>query len=153
MLNRIPLALFSWGLLSAIDTYAQPPKYFPAEDARTEILANTNRKPAGRMHNRVLSISLEAREGLWYPETKDGPGLSVQAFAEKGRPLSIPGPLIRVIEGTEIRASIHNAISASTLVMHGFHPRPGDPKDTFEIPSGETREVRFKAGAAGTYYY
>jgi hypothetical protein len=57
---------------------------WPASSARVpgelpEIAVNDNRSPQGRLHDRVLTIDLEAREGTWYPEDKDGPGLRVQA--------------------------------------------------------------------------
>jgi manganese oxidase len=135
------------GSVSARSGEARVPEVLP------EILANTNRKPAGQLRNGVLTIKLEARTGSWYPETKDGPSLTVQAFAEEGHALQIPAPLVRVSEGTEIRAIIRNSISGATLVMHGFHTRPGEAKDSLEVPSGQAREVRFKAGAAGTYFY
>ena len=153
MLKRTVRILLALALLPIADAGAQSIGSLPPKEPTAEIVANTNRKSAGRLRDRVLTIKLEARTGLWYPETKDGPALLVHAFAEQGAPLQIPGPLIRVPAGTEIRATIHNSISASTLVMHGFHSRPGDPKDTFEVAPGESREMRFKAGAAGTYYY
>ena len=118
-----------------------------------EILANDNRSPAGQLRDGVLTIVLEARTGIWYPEEKDGPGLDVQAFAEPGKALQIPGPLIRVPEGTEIHATVRNTIPNATLGIHGLHTRPGDPKDTINLAPGSTREVRFKAGSPGTYYY
>ncbi len=52
------------------------------EKSLPEITANDNRLPAGRLHNGVLTIGLEVRTGIWYPEERDGPGLQVQAFAE-----------------------------------------------------------------------
>jgi manganese oxidase len=119
----------------------------------SEVKANENRLPCGRLTDGVLTIDLEARVGLWYPEERDGPALEVQAFAEAGRPLEIPGPMIRVPEGTEISVHIRNAIPGATLVIHGLHTRPGSPDDTVQLASGERREVRFRTGKAGTYYY
>jgi len=118
-----------------------------------EITANDNRLPQGRLHNGVLTVELEAREGRWYPELHDGPGLRVQAFAESGRSPQIPGPLIRVPEGTEISVNIRNAIRGTSLVVHGLHAHPGNPDDTVQLTPGERREVRFRAGTPGTYYY
>ncbi|MEJ7829782.1 MAG: hypothetical protein WKF91_16350, partial [Segetibacter sp.] len=63
---------------------------------------------------------------MWYPETHDGNGIRVHAFAERGKPLQVPGPLIRVPEGTENRATIHNLIVGLPLVLHGFYSRPGN---------------------------
>jgi FtsP/CotA-like multicopper oxidase with cupredoxin domain len=116
------------------------------------IHANDNRTPAGRLSRKRLHLELEAREGLWFPETQDGPGIPVQAFAERGKPLSIPGPLIRIPEGTHIRVAVRNAL-AMKLTLHGFHARPGEAASTIEIAPGERREIEFEAGTPGTYYY
>src|SRR6202047_89334 len=118
-----------------------------------EIMANDIRLPHGSLKDGVLTIELEAREGTWYPEQRDGPGLRVQVFAEPGRSPEIPGPLIRVSEGTEIRVTVRNAIPGATLVIHGLHTRPGNPDETIPLAPGERREVRFRTGKAGTYFY
>jgi manganese oxidase len=118
-----------------------------------EIEANDNRLARGNLTNGVLTIELEVREGIWFPEQHDGPGLHVQAFAETGRPPEIPGPLIRVPQGTEIQIKIRNTISGAPLVLHGLDTRPGNSADTIQLAPGEQREVRFRADAPGTYYY
>jgi FtsP/CotA-like multicopper oxidase with cupredoxin domain len=120
--------------------------------APSEIRANDNRHAAGLMSGRRLHIDLEAREGLWYPETHDGPAIRVQAFAERGKALQVPGPLIRVPEGTRIRATVRNLL-AEKLVLHGLHSRPGDGQAVIELAPGERRKIEFDAGAPGTYYY
>jgi manganese oxidase len=120
--------------------------------APSEIRANDNRHAAGLLSGRRLLIELEAREGLWYPETHDGPAIRVQAFAERGKALQVPGPLIRVPEGTRIRATVRNLL-AEKLVLHGLHSRPGDGKAIIELARGERRKIEFDAGAPGTYYY
>jgi manganese oxidase len=122
-------------------------------DSLEEIFSNDNRKPAGHLKDGVLYLNLEARTGIWYPETHDGSGLRVHAFAEESKPLQLPGPLIRVAEGTEIRATIRNLIVGLPLVLHGFFARPGNPRDSVVIPYGQTYKVQFKAGVAGTYFY
>ncbi len=125
----------------------QPESNFP------EILANQNRSFAGELREGVLTVELEARTGLWYPEEREGPGLEVQAFAEPGRSLQIPGPLIRAPEGTEIHISVRNSIPGATLVVHGLCTRPANSDETLGIPPSATREVHFKVGTPGTYYY
>jgi FtsP/CotA-like multicopper oxidase with cupredoxin domain len=122
-------------------------------DSLEEILINDNRQPAGELLNGILYLSLEARTGIWYPETHDGTGLRVHAFAEAGKPLQLPGPLIRVPQGTEIRVKVHNSIEGTSLVLRGFYSRPGNPNDSVAIAYGQTYEVQFKTGAAGTYLY
>src|SRR5262249_2788698 len=123
------------------------------EERLPKIAVSDNRVPRGRLHNGVLALDLEAREGIWYPEERDGPGLRVQAFAERDHPPEIPGPIIRVPEGMEILVNLRNAIPGATLVIHGVHTRPGKPDDIIQLAPGERREVRFRAGAPGTYYY
>jgi FtsP/CotA-like multicopper oxidase with cupredoxin domain len=116
------------------------------------INANSNQALAGHLEHGVLKIQLETAVGNWYPEEDDGPAFQVAAFRETGSPLLTPGPLIRVPEGTEIRASVHNRLD-QPLTLHGFHARPGDAKNVVVIASDETRELVFQAGAPGTYLY
>jgi FtsP/CotA-like multicopper oxidase with cupredoxin domain len=100
----------------------------------------------------VLTIDLELTPGDWYPEADDGASMKVDAFAEKGRSPQIPGPMIRVPQGTEILATFHNLLP-TVAVIHGMHRHPGDAADTLQVPPGETVAVRFLAGEAGTYQY
>jgi FtsP/CotA-like multicopper oxidase with cupredoxin domain len=87
------------------------------------------------------------------PQAQDGPGILMQAFAEAGKPLQVPGPLVRVVEGTLVHATVRNTLSDSTLVLRGLNTRPGSPDDTLQVAPGATRDVRFTAGTPGTYYY
>jgi FtsP/CotA-like multicopper oxidase with cupredoxin domain len=119
------------------------------------VAPNDNRASAGVLRDGVLTVRLEAREGEWRPDGDDAPGVLVHAFGEAGHPTSVPGPLLRVREGTEIRAHVTNTLASGTLVVRGLSPRgvSGRSADSLAIPSGETRDVRFLAGAPGTYYY
>lgn len=129
--------------------------------------SNDNRTPAGILRNRVLSIRLEVRRAAWYPQEDGKANAVVDSFAEEGHTPQIPGPLIRVPEGTEIAASVRNLLDHA-IYIHGFGPRPGanqlppappagsPPKEdtnTLEIAAGSAREVRFNPGPAGSYYY
>jgi len=128
----------------------------PAPSSRAErVVANDNRAAAGRLVNGVLTVHLELREGEWHPDRDTDPSLIVRAVAEEGKPLSIPGPMIRVPEGTEIRATIRNSLPDSAVTLHGFSTRGSDDSgsDTLRVARGESREIRFIAGTAGTYYY
>src|SRR5215207_4510571 len=80
-----------------------------------QIATNDNRRSAGRLRGGVLTLRLEVRSGLLQPEEGDGPGVPALAFAEVGRKLQVPGPLIRVLQGTEIRVSLRNPFRDSTL--------------------------------------
>ena len=132
----------------------------PAPDVRAPsapadvAVANDNRHPAGSLRGGVLTLRLEVREGIWRPESDSGGALRVQAFAEAGGPLRVPGPLIRVPAGTEVLVSVHNTLRDSTLVVHGLTDRPAAGGDSaVRVAPGETRAVRFALRAPGTYYY
>jgi FtsP/CotA-like multicopper oxidase with cupredoxin domain len=118
------------------------------------IAINDNRTPAGTFSNGVMSIRLDARLGTWHPDAETDPGVVVKAFGVEGGPLQIPGPVIRVREGTEISVTIRNSLS-DDLVMHGLYTRPAAASglEAPTIPPGETREIRFPAGRPGTYFY
>jgi len=118
------------------------------------ISGNDNRMAAGTLDGGVLSLHLEARTGEWHPEADDEPGLVVRAFAVEGGPLQVPGPLIRVVEGTRIHVSLRNRLDVP-LVLHGMYPRSasagsGDP---IVVPAGAVRDIDFLADTPGTYFY
>ena len=119
------------------------------------IVITDNRTAAGTPAGQTLTVHLEARTGEWHPDGDSDPGVVVKAFAVEGGPVQIPGPLIRVTEGTTIRASVRNRLEGDPLVIHGLYSRPGPTaaSDVIVIPAGETREVTFTAGRPGTYYY
>lgn len=123
------------------------------ETAVERIAANDNRAPAGTLNNGVLDLKLEIRNGLWFPEADDGASVTIQAFAEAGRALSTPGPLIRVPEGTEIRLTLRNTLGDSAVRVYGLGTRPSLDDQGILVPAGESKSVRFIAGTPGTYYY
>ena len=116
------------------------------------VIANNNRTPAEQFTNGVLTLHLELRPGRWHPEDEHSAYRDVFAFAEQGRAPQSPGPLIRVPQGTEIHATIRNALPA-TAKIYGLHRHPGDPNETLSVSPGDTREVQFLAGEPGTYLY
>lgn len=132
---------------------ASPPPRATARTSDTRIAANDNRRPAGRLERGVLTLQLEVRDGVLFPEEDAGPSIPALAFAEVGQPAQIPGPLVRVPQGTAIRVSIHNPLPDSALTVYGLHARPGAPDSGLRVPAGETREARFRVSVPGTYYY
>ena len=114
--------------------------------------ANDNRTPAGTLSNDTLTLRLVVQMARWYPEAADGPFAEVAAFAEEGKAPQIPGPLIRVPEGTTIVASVRNDLADSTVWVRGMATRPAAP-DSIPIKPGESRTMTFAAGAPGNYLY
>lgn len=117
-----------------------------------EALANDNRIPAGKLAGGVLSLRLEARETMWYPEGKTSPGIPIYAFAEIGKPTQVPGPLIRVPAGTEVTVVIRNSLPRA-MIVRGLQDRQASQLDTFDISPGAERRINFSATTPGTYYY
>jgi FtsP/CotA-like multicopper oxidase with cupredoxin domain len=143
--------LFS--LVASLGAAVPRPADRAASRAPKRIAANDNRRPAGTLRDGKLELKLEVVNADWYPEAESGPSITMQAFAEEGRAPEIPGPMIRVVEGTEIHVSLHNSLPDSEVIVHGLHTRPATADDVLKIPAGATREVTFMAGAPGTYFY
>ncbi len=116
------------------------------------IAANDNRVRAGELRDGVFVVRLEMREGNWHPHSEDGEAIPVYAFAEPGKPLQVPGPLIRVPQGTILDVSVHSLLPVPAT-LHGFHPRPGDDRDIITVQPGATVQAQFVAGVPGTYLY
>ena len=130
-------------LLLAFSASAQEP---------APILANRNTASAGKFEGGILQVHLEIRNGVWHAEAEDGPKLYVQAFGEAAQPSQIPGPMLRMPQGTQVHVTVTNQLQTKATV-HGLNTRPGKDDDIIEIPAGETRDRTFLAGAPGTYYY
>ena len=149
MRRQISLIVVSLALLAAATAARHG-----TEPAR--IRTHDNDRAAGTLTGQVLRLRLDARMGAWYPHGDDGPAAEMVAFAETGRSLQIPSPLIRVPAGTDVIVSITNSLADSTLTVHGLVSRPvpaGASAEPVKIRPGETREVRFRLDAPGAYYY
>lgn len=143
--------LILFGLASTLAGLCGIVRGQPASELQ-RIQTNSNLISAGTLADGVLTIDLEVRGGEWFPEDEHGQSVKVFALAEKGKPAQIPGPMIRVRQGTVIHLHLQNLVSP-TVVIHGMHSRPGKENDTLEVPAGTARDVTFTAGEPGAYYY
>ena len=168
----------SASLLGCQPTPAPTATARPVEQALA--VPNDNRTPAGILRNGVLELELEARPVRWQgeesdlaPHAVDPTIVEVLGFAEAAGPVTIPGPLIRVSQGTEVRVRVRNSIPENypiglpvpvfredgmrsvaddVLVVRGL--RAGTvPDDVLEVPRGEVAEVHYHADIPGTYFY
>ncbi|MEO7360058.1 MAG: multicopper oxidase domain-containing protein [Gemmatimonadaceae bacterium] len=131
--------------------------------AEHRLLTHTNEQPSGSMKGDTLDVSLEVISGSWFPEAEDGLHETVLAFAERGKAGRVPGPLLRVVRGTTIRASIHNPLPNDTLFVHGFREantgtfnvlaRADTIAPALRVPPGATVTATSAAATAGTYFY
>jgi FtsP/CotA-like multicopper oxidase with cupredoxin domain len=128
--------------------FALPP--FAFSESLSVIVANQNHAPAGILRDGLLSVHLEIAKGDWHPEADNGMALAVYAFGEAGHPLQNPGPLIRVPQGTEVHASLHNSLTVP-ITVRGLG-EPGSDSVVHVAP-GATEQVSFKATTPGVYFY
>src|SRR5262249_37940320 len=119
MFSRTRLGIGAFAIVVVISTSLRT----TASELRS-IQANSNQTPPGTLANGVLNVDLEIQQANWFPQTDSGPSMKVFAFGEKGKSPQIPGPMIRVPEGTKIRATVRNLLSVAAK-LHGMHPRPG----------------------------
>jgi hypothetical protein len=126
-------------------------------------LPNDNRVPAGTLKNGVLTVRPVARPAAWHPEGDKGCGIRVHAFAEDGKQAQIPGPLLRVRMGTEVRLTVRNGLGLPLKLRGLFERKPQTlglaanrqliESTTVELAAGESREIRFRATVPGNFYY
>jgi len=122
-----------------------------APSAVRVVSTNDNTRLAGRLEGDVLNLRLYAGVGSWRPEGPQGAPIEIAAFGEEGADPSIPGPLIRVREGTTVALTLRNTLG-SALRVTGLCTRPSKC-DPVSVAAGATQEIRFSLNAPGTYFY
>ena len=123
----------------------------PAASA-TRAAVHQNRVSAGRLINGTLRVEVDVLESAWKPEAVDDPEVPILAFAEHGNAPLVPGPLVRVPQGTEIVLILRNRTD-SALVIGGLRPGFKRTDDTVQLSAGTMREVRYRLNVPGSYYY
>src|SRR5690349_14074258 len=93
--HRSATFIITWFLIVAA-AFAQSGPDIP------RVTTHDNLRASGELANGVLTLRLEIREASWSPDSDAGPSLPVLAFAEEGKSPTIPGPLIRVSQGTSL---------------------------------------------------
>ncbi len=114
------------------------------------LIPNPNTAPAGGIHEGVLTVELDAVVARWHP---DGgvPSIKVtEAFAERGKAPSMPGPLVRAPAGTTILFSIRNTLARPITF---YVPTSPATNDSIVVAPGMTAEVRARAATPGNYVY
>src|SRR5258707_8572704 len=104
---------------------------------------NDNRAAVGVLANGVLTVRLVARSASWYPDGRDGCGLTVHAFAEEGQAPRIPGPLLRVPARTQVRVTIRNALD-KPIWIRGLEDRSVERLDSVAIAVSASHQFRDK---------
>jgi len=144
------LALASLALVSS-----PPPdcSHFGVPNAPAAV-ANDNRATAGTLRDGVLTLRLVAQRATWFPEGREGCGITLYAFAEEGKAAQIPGPLVRIPAGTEVRVSLRNALPVPVALSGLNEGTPQQRRDAgMSVAPDSTGTLVFRATTVGTYYY
>ncbi len=145
------LALLLLIQTAAQRTLAADCRHLPEPNA-PRASSNDNRTPAGVLRDGVHTVRLVAGPATWRPDGPRGCAIRLHAFAEEGRPAQIPGPLIRVQAGAELRVIVRNDLTRS-LWVRGLEDRDRGVLDSVEVPSAGSREFRFRATVPGAWSY
>ena len=113
---------------------------------------NDNRSAAGSLSGNVLTVALDVVQSAWRPEGESDPEVPILAFTERGQAPRVPGPMLRVTQGTEIRLTVRN-LADTALMIAGLRPRLSAATDTIQLAAGATRELRYRLDTPGTYFY
>ena len=116
------------------------------------VKVNDNRRPAGVLSGKTLTLSLDILEAAYQPEGEHDPVVRVLAFAESGNAPEVPGPLLRAPVGTTVRLTVHNR-SDSAVMLGGLRRSMAAERDTVNVAAGATREVTFKLDKVGSFFY
>jgi FtsP/CotA-like multicopper oxidase with cupredoxin domain len=146
VIRRLLLATCTAGVIAAAPIPRRPGR-LPV------VVPNDNRTPAGHARGDTLRLALVVEMADWYPGSDAGSSIAVAAFAEEGAAPRIPGPLIRVTEGTVIDVTVRNALSDSTVHLSGLHAHPITTDALLVLAPGAGTRLRFTAGTPGTYLY
>ena len=113
---------------------------------------HSNHVAAGARSGNVLTIALDVVESAWKPEGDNDPEVPILAFAEAGKGPVVPGPMIRVPQGTEVRLTLRNRVDTS-VTIGGLRPGVSPATDTLTIAAGQSRELRYRLETPGSYFY
>ncbi|HET7373861.1 MAG TPA: multicopper oxidase domain-containing protein [Gemmatimonadaceae bacterium] len=114
------------------------------------LVPNPNTAPAGSVRDGVLTIDLEATTARWHREG-GAPSVKVtDAFAEPGRTPTIPGPLVRIPAGTELRFRVRNRLARSITF---YVPTSIVADDSVVVPAGATGDIRTRPNRPGSFLY
>jgi FtsP/CotA-like multicopper oxidase with cupredoxin domain len=121
-----------------------------------EVRPNPNTTSAGALRGGVLTVVLEAKASVWRFSDSRAP-MTVAAFSERGKSPVMPGPLLRVPVGTQIRLTIRNSLDKplTFIVPAAVHGAPDriTAMDSVVIAPNTVDTVSARAAVPGSYVY
>jgi FtsP/CotA-like multicopper oxidase with cupredoxin domain len=150
-LRSQPRHIAMLGLIASAAFVTAPHRTPPA------VRPNPNTERAGVVRNGVLAVALEAKLSLWHLNGPARSPMTVAALAEPGKGPLMPGPLLRVPAGTEIRLTLHNALAEplTFFVPASIHGGPDriTAMDSVVVSPGATGTLATRATVPGNYLY
>jgi len=146
---RLRRALPLVGII-ALSGAAAPPAGLPV------VQPNPNLERAGVLRAGVLTVRLEAREALWHLNGAGRPPMTIEVFSERGKPPLMPGPLLRVPQGTEVRLSVRNSLRRPLTFLLPAELRGGGGgggSDSLVVAPGAVGTLSTRAAVPGNYLY
>jgi FtsP/CotA-like multicopper oxidase with cupredoxin domain len=124
--------------------------------AGLDVHPNPNTTSAGILHDGVLTVALEAKASLWrFSDTH--PPMTVAAFSEEGKSPLMPGPLLRVPVGTQLRLTIRNSLDKplTFIVPAAVHGAPDQitAMDSVIVAPNTIDTLSARAVVPGSYVY
>jgi len=114
------------------------------------LVPNDNTKPAGKTRDGVTTIELDAVSVTWHLQGGASSIKFTDAFAERGKSPTMPGPLVRVSAGATVHFSVRNSL-ARPLTF--YVPTSATTEDSIVVSPGATGEVTTRASRAGNFFY
>jgi FtsP/CotA-like multicopper oxidase with cupredoxin domain len=118
--------------------------------ASSTLVPNPNTSPAGALDNGVLTLDLEAVRAKWHRGSGMTPGKEIDAFAEVDKSPTMPGPLVRVPAGTELRVRVRNRLNHQITF---FVPNPASGEDSVVIAAGASGQLSARLTGPGNFIY
>jgi len=123
---------------------------FVSRPAPPLLVPNDNTKPAGRVRDGVTSLELDVVPATWHLQGGASSIKFTDAFAERGKTPTMPGPLVRVNAGSAIHFSVRNRL---TRRITFFVPTSATTEDSVIVAPGATSDVTTRAAHAGNFFY
>jgi len=114
------------------------------------LVPNDNTKPAGKTRDGVTTIELDAVSVTWHLQGGASSIKFTDAFAERGKSPTMPGPLVRVSAGATVHFNVRNSL-ARPLTF--YVPTSATTEDSIVVSPGATGEVTTRASRAGNFFY
>ena len=114
------------------------------------LVPNDNTKPAGKTRDGITTIELDAVPATWHLQGGASSIKFTDAFAERGKTPTMPGPLVRVNAGATVHFNVRNRL-ARPLTF--YVPTSAATVDSIVVAPGATGDVTTRTTHAGNFFY